>query len=607
MNIRRRIIVLHRVLFAAFAVAAVLIAAAFAVSAEAAAETGTGYAADITDGADFIHSAPMETSVYKAGEGTVTYIPASAGGDAQIVLENAELHSEKKINYWSLNWTYAALAATGDVRLVLKGDSRIYLRDGQSSNHALLFYNSNVVISGNGTLSVGHESGAANNINVIPFEVRSDNDASGDEEAYAARGNFVMESGTVAMDAGGAFGEGCLTVINSVKILGGNFLVRGQSRGIYSVNGDIEISGGKVRAEEFRSYGLYASKGNVTLGGDAEVYISSYKNASTTGIVGRANGAKGGNVYINGGRAEIKVPNIGVLAQGGETAGPGRIEVSGGELNVTVSDGSAADVEAIYAQGAEADILVTGGAVSVNAEGSGTMLSVGVYADRNIEIRGGSLHAGARNKGGAGSAFGAGAQGEISVSGGEFVAYGDTAALDSAAAPVLAEKMGVFAASDADGIKGSVYDAKQWGSYKYLKFESTEIVSVTVSPPAAGAERGKTMQFTAAVQGTGSYSGEVEWKIAGAESAGTKIDGNGLLTVAEDETAESIVITAVSAEDPEKSGSVTVSIFPASGGGTQGNSGGGVPVWEISAIAAGACLAAAIAVSVYFIVKRTKK
>ena len=167
--------------------------------------------------------------------------------------------------------------------------------------------------------------------------------------------------------------------------------------------------------------------------------------------------------------------------------------------------------------------------------------------------------------------------------------------------------MSVFAASDAEGKNESVYDGNELDSYKYLKFERTEILSVTVSPVSADAEKGKTLQFTAEVQGVGGYSASVVWKVSGANSANTRIDENGLLSVAADETAESIVVTAVSSDDPEKSASVTVSVLAASGDDTPEN-GGGLPGWAIALIAAGACLvAAAVAVSVYFIVKKFEK
>ena len=637
-------------------------------------------ASDITQsGVDFINAAPEETTVYKAGEGSVTYIPAQTDGAAEIVLENAEIHSGTKVNYKSQHWAYAAVAATGDVKLILKGDNRVYLHS-QSHNNPLLFYDSNVVVSGDGMLTIDRENASDKNNDVIPFHVRSDDDLSGNEEEYAKSGNFVLESGTISLNAGSAFGEGCLTVINNVKILGGKIQTYGQTHGIYSVNGDVEISGGNVRAEEFSSSGVYAKRGDIKVGGDAKLYVSSYKNSSTSGIkavnnvkilggkiqtYGQTHGiysvngdveisggnvraeefsssgvyakrgdikvggdaklyvssykdsstsgikavnkdAKGGNVFFYGGETEVLVPNIGVLAQGGSSAGAGRIGISGGKLRVKVSEGSASDVEAVYAQGEQADVVVTGGEVEAYAEGSGDMLSIGIYAARNVDIQGGSVISGAVNKDGNGSAFGVSTEGSIFVGGGALSAYGSTGAVDCIAAPVCAEKIKIFAASDTEGKNDSDYNEDSFGAYKYLKFARTEVLSVTVLPSSATVEKGKTLQFSAQLQGNGDYGTSVAWKISGATSANTKIDQNGLLTVGADETAEHITVTATSAWDPEKSASVSVAIASTAGGASQDN-GGGLEGWEIAAISIGAVLAAvAIAVGVYFAVKKAK-
>ena len=528
-------------------------------------------ASDITQsGVDFINAAPEETTVYKAGEGSVTYIPAQTDGTAEIVLENAEIHSGTKVNYWSQNWAYAAVAATGDVKLILKGDNRVYLRS-QSNNNPLLFYDSNVVVSGDGTLTIDRENASDKNNDVIPFHVRSDDDLSGNEEEYAKSGNFVLESGTISLNAGSAFGEGCLTVINNVKILGGKIQTYGQTHGIYSVNGDVEISGGNVRAEEFRRSGVYAKRGDIKVGGDAKLYVSSYKDSSTSGIKAVNKDAKGGNVFFYGGETEVLVPKIGV-----------------------------------YAQGEQADVVVTGGEVEAYAEGSGDMLSIGIYADRNVDIQGGSVISGAVNKDGNGSAFGVSTEGSIFVGGGALSAYGSTGAVDCIAAPVCAEKIKIFAASDTEGKNESDYNEDSFGAYKYLKFARTEVLSVTVLPSSATVEKGKTLQFSAQLQGNGDFDTSVAWKISGATSANTKIDQNGLLTVGADETAEHITVTATSAWDPEKSASVSVAVASTAGGASQDN-GGGLKGWEIAAISIGAVLAAvAIAVGVYFAVKKAK-
>ena len=361
-----------------------------------------------------------------------------------------------------------------------------------------------------------------------------------------------------------------------------------------------------VRAEEFRSSGVYAKRGDIKVGGDAKLYVSSYKNSSTSGIKAVNKDAKGGNVFFYGGETEVLVPNIGVWAQGGSSAGAGRIGISGGKLHVKVSEGSASDVEAVYAQGEQADVVVTGGEVEAYAEGSGDMLSIGIYADRNVDIQGGSVISGAVNKNGNGSAFGVSTEGSIFVGGGALSAYGSTGAVDCIAAPVCAEKIKIFAASDTEGKNESDYNEDSFGAYKYLKFARTEVLSVTVLPSSATVEKGKTLQFSAQLQGNGDFDTSVAWKISGATSANTKIDQNGLLTVGADETAEHITVTATSAWDPEKSASVSVAIASTAGGASQDN-GGGLEGWEIAAISIGAVLAAvAIAVGVYFAVKKAK-
>ncbi|MDR0597828.1 MAG: Ig-like domain-containing protein [Treponema sp.] len=86
------------------------------------------------------------------------------------------------------------------------------------------------------------------------------------------------------------------------------------------------------------------------------------------------------------------------------------------------------------------------------------------------------------------------------------------------------------------------------------------ILSVTISPANAAVTKGETLQFSAAVEGTGEYSDAVVWTVEGKTGAQTTISGSGLLTVAADETAETLTVTAASAADAAKYGRVTVNI-----------------------------------------------
>jgi hypothetical protein len=71
-------------------------------------------------------------------------------------------------------------------------------------------------------------------------------------------------------------------------------------------------------------------------------------------------------------------------------------------------------------------------------------------------------------------------------------------------------------------------------------------------------ERGGRMKFTATVIGV--YPPEITWSVTGNVSTGTAIDPDGVLSVASDETAASLTITAVSSTDETKSGSLAVAV-----------------------------------------------
>jgi hypothetical protein len=66
---------------------------------------------------------------------------------------------------------------------------------------------------------------------------------------------------------------------------------------------------------------------------------------------------------------------------------------------------------------------------------------------------------------------------------------------------------------------------------------------ILVSPDPVSVARGVTQQFYAASSATGAVDIS-RWKVEGNDSSGTGIDGNGLLTVATDETAQTLTVTA---------------------------------------------------------------
>ena len=85
------------------------------------------------------------------------------------------------------------------------------------------------------------------------------------------------------------------------------------------------------------------------------------------------------------------------------------------------------------------------------------------------------------------------------------------------------------------------------------------ITGVTVTPATATVEAGKTRQFTAKVEGTEDYDKSVTWSVPGS-NAGTTISENGLLTVAANETAEELTVTATANGDGITSGTAKVTV-----------------------------------------------
>jgi len=88
------------------------------------------------------------------------------------------------------------------------------------------------------------------------------------------------------------------------------------------------------------------------------------------------------------------------------------------------------------------------------------------------------------------------------------------------------------------------------------------VTSVAVSPNPAAATIGKTLQFTATVSGTGSFSQGVTWSLT-ASSTSTQSPGtittSGLYTTPYPAPAK-VTVIATSTEDATKSGSVTVTL-----------------------------------------------
>jgi hypothetical protein len=85
--------------------------------------------------------------------------------------------------------------------------------------------------------------------------------------------------------------------------------------------------------------------------------------------------------------------------------------------------------------------------------------------------------------------------------------------------------------------------------------------SVTVNPSSATVNKGDSRQFTAVVTGTNNPAQTVTWAVTGGGAGtGTGIAANGVLTVALDETAETLTVRATSTVDTSKSNTATVTV-----------------------------------------------
>jgi hypothetical protein len=89
-----------------------------------------------------------------------------------------------------------------------------------------------------------------------------------------------------------------------------------------------------------------------------------------------------------------------------------------------------------------------------------------------------------------------------------------------------------------------------------------KVTGVSVSPEAAPAVKGETLQLSAAVEGTGNPRQNVVWEIVEPVSEGTGISAEGLLTVATGEEAFTLTVRAVSAADKSKSGTASLTLVP---------------------------------------------
>jgi hypothetical protein len=126
--------------------------------------------------------------------------------------------------------------------------------------------------------------------------------------------------------------------------------------------------------------------------------------------------------------------------------------------------------------------------------------------------------------------------------------------LQVAAAEEAGAVFTVRAASEADRSK--------YGSATVTITEAPSVASVEVQPATTAVAQGAIRQFNALVTVTGSAARTVEWSLEGEYQQGTSISASGVLTVAINETINSVLIVkAVSTLDSGKSGTAAVTVL----------------------------------------------
>lgn len=122
----------------------------------------------------------------------------------------------------------------------------------------------------------------------------------------------------------------------------------------------------------------------------------------------------------------------------------------------------------------------------------------------------------------------------------------------------------VINGEEMSGIADSVYN-EYWKLIDlYVPIEidtSSKVYSVEITNSDVNVEKGNTIQFHSKIVSYGDGYDAVTWSLENAEKAGTTISSSGLLTVANDETADSITVKVSAEKDAGKYDTVTLSVL----------------------------------------------
>lgn len=380
-------------------------------------------------------------------------------------MENATIYANKKVSYRITDYTYAGIAYSGDVDIILKGDNTIYLNNDNSSA-GLFVYDGNVYISGDGNLFVGYDENYYTDRTIYPIQVLGDLDVlqGKAEGTFADSGNLTINSGNITLDSKDSFSTGCLYANNKITINGGTINTIGNSNAIYSnYNGEIEINGGTVVCKDFRYYGLMARGGDVSISGD-NTKVELLSNEDWTSSVGIYAGEKdfgNGNVYISGGETKINVGSMGIQASADGFVSD--VSISGGKLEIIVSLDTR-NVTGIYNTG---KVKITGGNVNINTSGDVNQ-AISIWSVQGVDIDGGNTTVVADSQREDKFVCGIYTPGDINITKGILVAQGKMQALSGNV--FVGEDLYAFGSTQISGENQEEYVSENLANYKYLKF-----------------------------------------------------------------------------------------------------------------------------------------
>ena len=524
---------------------------------------------DCSNGLDFITSCPAVETEYTAGEGTVTFIPATENSPASLILNNATINANVKVNYWSLNNTYVAFAYNNDVDITLIGNNRIYL-NSQHGCSGILVYDGNVNISGNGSLFIGY-NGEYKRSTAYPINVMGNYDVLNNtvEGNFSDSGNLTISDCNIEINTGTNVSTACIFAHNDITINSGILKLYNNTASIKSNYSSVYINGGEIDCIGFSHNGIYARHGNVSIkGNDTKLNLTSAENANysmgiTAGNSSYVDETEAGSVYIEGGQIDIKVGLVGIYAQRLDAKeNSGNIKITNGNINIEVTLSSQI-LAGLYSEASETDVAGTieilGGKTVIKTEGTPTDASVGIYSAGNVVFSGGRVEISAKGTT-PNTSIAVNALGDISINKyAELLLTGSDCAFN--VAPTISGNFEIISATDEQGENVTSYDQSRIEEYKYISITTAiKIENVVIVEKDVTVAIGGTYQFNAKVTGMGEFDKNIIWTISGNNSLSTNINSDGLLTIASDETAKEIVVTATSSQDSSKSASITIKI-----------------------------------------------